>query len=115
MSEKKDENVVGAAAIKPHGWDRSGWEAFKYFLYDAEQGKVLGRTPRSWLLIFIFYVTFYACLMLFWFSLLGIFFQTLPPYSDGPKLVGEKSYIGSDPGLYLRYFPNLYLTKTCNI
>ena len=54
MSEKKDENVVGAAAIKPHGWDRSGWEAFKHYLYDPEVGPVLGRTPRSWLNIFIF-------------------------------------------------------------
>ena len=107
MSEKKDENVVGAAAIKPHGWDRSGWEAIKHFLYDPEVGSVLGRTPRSWLHIFIFYVTFYACLMLLWFSLLAVFFQTLPPYSDGPKYVAEKSYVGSDPGLYLRYFPNL--------
>ena len=103
MSEKKDENVVGAAAIKPHGWDRSGWEAFKHFLYDPEVGSVLGRTPRSWLHIFIFYVTFYACLMLLWFSS-----GSPSPYSDGPKYVAEKSYVGSDPGLYLRCFPNLF-------
>ena len=38
------EDIVGAAAIKPPGWDRTGWEAFKYFLHDPEQGTILGRS-----------------------------------------------------------------------
>lgn len=40
----KPEDIVGAAAIKPPGWDRTGWEAFKYFLHDPEQGTILGRS-----------------------------------------------------------------------
>ena len=98
--EKKAEDIVGAAALKPAGWDRKGWESVKFFLYDPEQGSILGRTPRSWLLVFIFYVTFYAALMLFWFSLLGVFFQTLPSHSEGPKSTVENSYIGKNPGMY---------------
>ena len=96
----KPEDIVGAAAIKPPGWDRTGWEAFKYFLHDPEQGTILGRTPRSWLLITIFYLVFYTALMLFFFALLGIFFQTLPARGEGPRYTVDSSFIGENPGLY---------------
>ena len=98
--EVVEEDIVGAAAIKPPGWDRKGWEYLKFFLYDPEQGTIFGRTPRSWLLITIFYLVFYTGLLLFWFSLLGIFFQTLPTHSDGPRYTVENSLIGANPGQY---------------
>ena len=93
-------DIVGAAAIKPPGWDREGWESLKYFLHDPDQGTYLGRTPLSWLLITIFYIVFFACLMLFHFALLGVFFQTLPPLSEGPRYTVDDSLIGSKPGMF---------------
>ena len=94
------EDIVGAAAIKPPNWDRKGWESIKLFLYDPEQGTVLGRTPLSWLGITIFYLAFYIGLLLFWFAMLGVFFQTLPPHSEGPRYTTGDSLIGENPGLY---------------
>ena len=100
-SKEQKEDIVGAAAIKPPGWDREGWESVKFFLYDPDQGTILGRTPLSWLKITIFYLVFYIGLMLFWFALLGVFFQTLPAHSDGPRYTaGDSSLIGENPGVY---------------
>merc|ERR1712130_1029825 len=36
---------LGGTAIKPVGWDRTGWEAFRYMLYNPDTGEVLTRTP----------------------------------------------------------------------
>merc|ERR1712037_841607 len=38
---------LGGTAIKPVGWDRTGWEAFQYMLYNPDTGEVLTRTPLS--------------------------------------------------------------------
>ena len=46
---------LGGTAIKPEGWDRSGCEAFKYFLYNPDTGAILSRTPMSWAKIILFY------------------------------------------------------------
>ena len=35
--------ALGGTAIKPVGWDRTGWEAFKYMLYDPSTGAILTR------------------------------------------------------------------------
>ena len=51
--EEKEEKVeiMGAVAIKPPGWDRTGWDAVSKFFYDGEAGTFLMRTPLSWLKI----------------------------------------------------------------
>ena len=43
--------IMGAVAIKPPGWDRTGWDAVSKFFYDGEAGTFLMRTPLSWLKI----------------------------------------------------------------
>ena len=40
--------ALGGTAIKPVGWDRTGWEAFRYMIYNPDTGEVLTRTPLSW-------------------------------------------------------------------
>jgi len=100
-AEKKEE-IIGAVAIKPPGWDRTGLEAFRYFLYDPDNGTILSRTPKSWLLITIFYTIYYSCLAAFWYVCLLIFFQTLPEQVDGPKWQQEGSLIGINPGIGIR-------------
>ena len=98
MADKK-EDMLGAVAIKPEGWDRTGWEAFRYFIYDPNNGTVLSRTPKSWALITIFYTIYYSCLAAFWYVCLLIFFSTLPEAAEGPKWQQENSLIGINPGM----------------
>jgi len=91
---------LGGTAIKPEGWDRTGLEAFKYFLYNPKTGEIMTRTPKSWALIFIFYVIYYSCLAAFWIACLQIFFLTLP--DTEPRWTLKASIIGTNPGVGLR-------------
>jgi len=91
---------IGMTAIKPVGWDRSGCEAFKYFLYNPETGEILSRTPISWIKIIIFYCIYYSCLAAFWIGCLHIFFLTVP--DAHPRWTLDASIIGSNPGVGLR-------------
>merc|ERR1712002_1202342 len=94
--------ALGGTAIKPEGWDRTGWESFKYTLYDPKAGTILTRTPLSWLKITVFYCIYYSCLAGFWTACLYIFFATLPHESFGPRWTMDDSLIGVNPGVGLR-------------
>jgi len=93
---------LGGTAIKPVGWDRTGWEAFKYMLFDPDNGTILTRTPLSWLKITVFYIIYYTFLACFWIACLVIFFQTLPEEESGPKWQQDWGLIGKNPGVGLR-------------
>jgi len=93
---------LGGTAIKPVGWDRTGLEAFKYFLYNPDTGEFLSRTPLSWLKITVFYIIYYCFLAAFWLGCLNIFFLTLPDAQMGPKWTMDASIIGTNPGVGLR-------------
>jgi len=93
---------LGGTAIKPEGWDRTGMEAFQYFLYNPRTGEILSRTPLSWLKITVFYIVYYSCLAGFWLACLNIFFLTLPSNSMGPKWTQQSSLIGVNPGVGVR-------------
>jgi len=99
VSEHPD-TLLGGTAIKPVGWDRTGWEAFQYLLYNPETGAVLTRTPLSWLKIFVFYCIYYSCLAGFWAAMLVIFFTTIP--ADEPRWMLDASLIGVNPGLGMK-------------
>jgi len=94
--------TLGGTAIKPEGWDRTGMEAFKYFLYNPKTGEILSRTPLSWFKITVFYIIYYSCLAGFWLLCLNIFFLTLPENRMGPKWSLRESLIGTNPGVGLR-------------
>ena len=97
-TEEAKKEQLGAVAIKPPGWDRTGWEAFRYFIYDPDKGTILSRTPKSWILITIFYIIYYSCLAAFWCGCLFIFGMTLPEKLHGPKWQQNGGLIGSNPG-----------------
>jgi len=105
MGVKQDEHLLGGTAIKPPGWDRKGFEAFQYMLYNPETGEVLTRTPLSWLKIFVFYVIYYGLLTCFWIASLQIFFVTLPEIEEGPRWKQDWGIIGKNPGLGIRPGP----------
>ena len=94
--------TLGGTAIKPEGWDRTGMESFKYFLFNPRTGEILSRTPLSWLKITVFYIIYYSFLAGFWLLCLNTFFWTLPTNDMGPKWTQTNSLIGVNPGVGLR-------------
>jgi sodium/potassium-transporting ATPase subunit beta len=91
---------LGGTAIKPVGWDRSGFEAFRYFIYDPATGAILSRTPMSWAKITGFYCIYYTLLAAFWLTSLQIFFLTID--DNVPKWTLNESIIGSNPGVGMK-------------
>jgi len=98
---------LGGTAIKPKGWDRSGWEAFRYMIYNPDTGAVLTRTPMSWAKIIVFYCIYYTLLAGFWLACLNIFFLTIE--DDKPRWTLDESLIGSNPGVGIK--PVMYDEK----
>jgi len=90
--------MLGGTAIRPV--ERHGMEAIRYFLHNPDTGEVLSRTPKSWLLITVFYLIYYSCLAAFWAICMVIFLQTVPV--DEPKWQAGNSIIGESPGVGLR-------------
>merc|ERR1711971_459776 len=76
--------------------------AFKYMLFDPDNGTILTRTPLSWLKITVFYLLYYTFLACFWIACLVVFFQTLPEEESGPKWQQDWGLIGKNPGVGLR-------------
>jgi len=93
--------MLGGTAIKPI--ERHGMEAVSWFCYDQNTGAIMGRTPKSWLLIFIFYCIYYSCLAGFWALCLFVFFQTtidhnVPRWTQDGSLIGRSPALGVRPG-----------------
>jgi len=95
MADQKQ--ALGGTAIKPEGWDRSGFEAMRYFLYDPKRGTIMGRTPMSWAKITGFYIVYYSFLAAFWLFCMQMFMLTVP--LDRPKWMLSGSLIGNNPGV----------------
>ncbi|XP_016964140.1 sodium/potassium-transporting ATPase subunit beta-2 isoform X2 [Drosophila biarmipes] len=73
------------------------------FLYNSEDGTVMGRDRSSWAKIGIFYVAFYGVLAALVAICMWAFFQTLDPRI--PKWSLDRSLIGTNPGLGFRPLP----------
>jgi len=102
MGRQADTQPLGGTAIKPEGWDRTGMEAFLYFLFNPKTGEILSRTPLSWIKIIVFYIIYYCCLTFFWCLCFFIFLFTIPDIGAGPKWKLDSGIIGSNPGVGLR-------------
>lgn len=90
--------MLGVTAIKPV--ERHGLEAIKYCCWDPSRRAIMGRTPKSWGLILLFYLIYYICLAGFWALMMFIFFTTIEEHA--PKWTGSDGLIGTSPGLGLR-------------
>jgi sodium/potassium-transporting ATPase subunit beta len=72
----------------------------KEIIYDRENGKVLGRTPKNWGELLLFYAIFYIALA----ALFAICMEAMMATIDEkePKWKLEESIIGTNPGLGFR-------------
>jgi len=69
-------------------------ESFSTFLYNKNEGTVMGRTGSSWAKIGVFYLIFYSFLAGFFAVMMAIFLQTLdfnfsPTYTPSPHKDGS--------------------------
>jgi len=74
--------------------------SFAHFLYDKEEGTVLGRTFDSWLKITIFYAIYYTCIGAFAYYFVGGYqnqFMTLPDQSERARPMTQNRV--ATPGL----------------
>ncbi|XP_048745735.1 probable sodium/potassium-transporting ATPase subunit beta-3 [Ostrea edulis] len=81
---------------------------FCTFVYNSEEGSVLGRTGKSWAQIGIFYLIYYACLSAFFAGMMAIFYQTLD--WNYPRLQGPDTLLKQNPGLGFRPIPDVQST-----
>jgi len=94
-----DNKAIGATAIKPE--KKEGFAGCMEFLYNKKDGTVMGRTGKSWGLILLFYIIYYACLAGFWALMLFVFFQVRDT-TNTPVYMGTDGLIGNEPGLGIR-------------
>lgn len=79
-------------------------KSLRELIYDSKKGRILGRTPKSWVLLLVFYASFYTVLAsLFIICMQGLF---LTLSDDYPKWQMGESVIGTNPGLGFRPLPD---------
>ncbi|XP_056642443.1 sodium/potassium-transporting ATPase subunit beta-1-like [Diorhabda sublineata] len=99
ISKKEPDNgVVEFQFYQPE--NRTKWEAFRKAIYDKSTNQFLGRTPKSWGQLLIFYSIFYIVLAALFAVCMQGLFATLDDRQPRWKL-GE-SLIGENPGLGFR-------------
>lgn len=72
---------------------------FAQFLYNKQEGSVLGRTAKSWIQVIGFYIIFYALLSAFWLTCMWLFLKTID--NEIPRYYGKGTIIGVNPGMLL--------------
>ncbi|KAK3096049.1 hypothetical protein FSP39_022525 [Pinctada imbricata] len=81
---------------------------FLTFLYNGEEGTVLGRTAISWGQIGLFYLIYYSCLAGFFAAMMAVFYQTLD--WNFPRLQGPDTLLKQNPGMGFRPLPDVGTT-----
>lgn len=79
------------------------WQSLQKTIYDSSKNEILGRTPKSWGQLLVFYIIFYAVLA----ALFAICMQGLMATINDvePKWTQSQSLIGVNPGLGFRPLP----------
>ncbi|XP_050685617.1 sodium/potassium-transporting ATPase subunit beta-1-like [Leptidea sinapis] len=76
------------------------WMRICKAIYDPEEKSFLGRTPKRWGILFVFYAVFYAVLAAMFAACMGGLFMTLD--EKKPVFILDSSLIGSNPGVAFR-------------
>lgn len=83
---------------------RNRVNSLSQYLYDPNDGTILGCTPQRICKLIIFYTVFYLFLVFFTLALGGICYQVLD--WNEPKVIGPDSILGGKPGLSFRPQPD---------
>jgi len=78
-------------------------KSFQEIIYDSSNGHILGRTPKSWAQLVIFYSIFYIVLAALFSICLQALFLTLDEHEPTWQL--HESLIGTNPGVGFRPLP----------
>ncbi|XP_028176255.1 sodium/potassium-transporting ATPase subunit beta-1-like isoform X2 [Ostrinia furnacalis] len=100
MTTKPSLESDWARAPPPSG---PAWRQIAHALYNPEEKSFLGRTPKRWGIVLVFYSVFYAVLALMFAACMGGLFMTLDYRT--PTYTLEKSLIGNNPGVAARPRP----------
>lgn len=84
------------------------FDGFCTFLYNSEDGSVLGRGGKSWGQIGFFYLIYYICLSAFFCGTIAVFYQTID--DNKPKLQGDDSLLKGNPGMGFSPLPDIETT-----
>ncbi|CAG9823487.1 unnamed protein product [Phaedon cochleariae] len=99
IAGKESDNGVVEFQFYRHE-NRTKWQNFKNALYDKSTNQILGRTPKNWGQLLLFYAIFYAVLAaLFAICMQGLF-ATLDERE--PRWQMTHGLIGDNPGLGFR-------------
>ncbi|CAK1549567.1 unnamed protein product [Leptosia nina] len=76
------------------------WQRMCKAIYNPEDKSFLGRTPKRWGIVLIFYLVFYAVLAALFAGCMGVLFVTLDDRK--PTYILDRSLIGANPGVAFR-------------
>ncbi|KAL0848803.1 hypothetical protein ABMA28_013228 [Loxostege sticticalis] len=98
MTTKPNLETDWARAPPPSG---PAWRQIANAFYNPEEKSFLGRTPKRWAIVLVFYSVFYAVLALMFAACMGGLFLTLdlktPTYTLGKSLIGSNPGVASRP------------------
>lgn len=80
--------------------NKNNWKDLQSVIYNKSTDQILGRTPKNWVKLLIFYTIFYAVLVAFFAICMKGLFASLD--ERAPKWKLEESLIGINPGLGFR-------------
>lgn len=83
-------------------------DGFCTFLYNSEDGTVMGRGGKSWGQLGFFYLIYYICLSAFFCGTIAVFYQTID--DNKPKLQGDDSLLKGNPGMGFSPLPDIETT-----
>jgi len=83
-------------------------DGFCRFLYNSEDGTVMGRGGKSWGQLGFFYLIYYICLSAFFCGTIAVFYQTID--DNKPKLQGDDSLLKGNPGMGFSPLPDIETT-----
>jgi len=102
---KYEFNEKSMDAFPDHSHPTMGDQGFMAFLWNPKTGEFLGRTAMSWFKITVFYIIYYICLGLFFYSCYSIFYATTMKDTE-PRWKQSDGLIGSNPGVGFRPMPS---------
>ncbi|KAJ8980652.1 hypothetical protein NQ317_017578 [Molorchus minor] len=100
-NNEANDDVIEFQLYRPETLTR--WQRFRKAMYNPSSRQILGRTPKQWGQLALFYSVFYLLLVIMFLVCMQVLFSSLDPRI--PTWILDKSLIGDNPGLGYRPMP----------